>query len=143
MTRSEVAKRAGVSRETVRYYEKRGLIPSPSRTAAGYRQYTEEYVERIRFVRRAQELGFTLQEINELLALRADPEVSSSAVKKQAEAKIAEVEEKIRDLSRIKKALSRLITSCGQEQPSANCPIMEALWEEETFQEVMPTLDAP
>ena len=138
MTRSEVAKRAGVSRETVRYYEKRGLIPPPSRTAAGYRQYTDEYVKRIRFVKRAQELGFTLKEIKDLLSLRADPEISSTEVQEQAEAKVIEVEAKIRDLHRIKQALSRLVASCREKQPREDCPILEAMREDEAFRKVMP-----
>ena len=137
MTRGDVAECAGVSRETVRYYEKRELIPKPSRTAAGYRQYTGKYVERIRFVKRAQELGFTLKEIKELLSLRADPEMNSSQVKQQAKAKVAEVEKKIRDLRRIKEALTSLIASCGGNQPTANCPIMEAMRDDEAFQEVV------
>ena len=137
MTRGEVAERAGVSRETVRYYEKRELIPKPSRTAAGYRQYTDEYVERIQFVKRAQELGFTLKEIKGLLSLRADPESSSSQVRQEAEAKVANVEKKIRDLRRIKEALTSLIASCGGNQPTAGCPIMEAMRDDEAFQKAI------
>ena len=140
MTRGDVAERAGVSRGTVRYYEERGLIPEPSRTAAGYRQYTSEYVERIRFIKRAQKLGFTLQEINELLSLRADPAVSSMQVKQQAEAKVAEVERKIRGLRRIKEVLTDLIASCGKSQPTMDCPIIKAMQGGEAFQfqEAMP-----
>jgi len=137
MTRGDVAERANVSRETVRYYEKRGLIPKPSRTAAGYRQYTSEHVTRIRFVKRAQELGFTLTEIGELLSLRADPAVDSSEVKQQAKAKVAEVEKKIRNLRRIKEALTSLIASCGGSEPTADCPIIEAMQGDEAFQEAM------
>lgn len=137
MTRGDVAERADVGRETVRYYEKRDLIPKPSRTAAGYRQYTSEHVKRIRFVKRAQELGFTLKEIGELLSLRADPAIDSADVKKQAEAKVAEVEKKIRDMRRIKEALTSLIASCGGSEPTADCPIMEAMQRDEAFQEAM------
>ena len=133
MTRGDVAERAGVSRETVRYYEKRELIPKPPRTAAGYRQYTDEYVERIQFVKRAQELGFTLKEINDLLSLQADPAISSSQVKQQAEEKVANVDEKIRDLRRIKDALTSLLASCDGNQPTADCPIMEAMRDDAAF----------
>lgn len=137
MTRGEVAEQSGVSRETVRYYEKRRLIPKPSRTAAGYRQYTDEHVERIRFVKRAQELGFTLAEIKELLSLRADPETGSPQVKHQAREKVAEVEEKIRDLRRIKEALTRLISSCDESRETAGCPIVEAMQDDEALRKAV------
>ena len=92
MTRGEVALRTGVNIETVRYYEQRRLIPKPPRSASGYRKYTEDYVERIRFIKRAQELGFTLKEIQELLSLRVDPDTDRDEVKQRAEAKIADIE---------------------------------------------------
>ncbi len=115
MTRSEVAERAGVGRETVRYYEECGLIPTPRRSASGYRLYDESYARRIRFVGRAQELGFTLEEIKELLALHTGPEASCSDVKGRAESKIRDVREKIRDLKRIERALTILADACSGE----------------------------
>lgn len=127
MTRGEVAKRAGVGSETVRYYEQRGLIPEPSRSAGGYREYTERYVERIRFIKRAQELGFTLKEIKELLSLRVDPGVDCGAVKRRTQMKIAHVEEKMQDLERIRAALVDLAAACSGRGPTSECPILEAM----------------
>ena len=128
MTRGEVAERAGVSSETVRYYEKRGLIPPPPRSGGGYRLYDEGYVRQLRFIGRAQELGFTLKEIKGLLELRAGPEATCADVKEQAEDKIAGVEEKIRDLRRIRRALSALAEACaGGPGPTSACPILDAM----------------
>lgn len=133
MTRGEVAERAGVNRETVRYYEQRGLIPEPPRTSGDYRTYDASYVERICFIKRAQELGFTLSEIEELLTLRVDPETDCGAVKQRAEAKLADVEAKIRDLERIRVALARLATTCSGQGPTSDCPILEAMQYEDAF----------
>ena len=127
MTRGEIARRTGVNIETVRYYEQRGLIPRPSRSASGYRTYTEDYVERILFIKRAQELGFTLQEIVELLSLRVDPEMDRGEVKQRAEAKLADIEEKIRTLQRMKRALTKLTAACDGCGSTNECPILEAL----------------
>lgn len=136
MTRSEVAERAGVGRETVRYYEERSLIPEPRRSASGYRLYGESYVERIRFIGRAQELGFTLEEIKELLELRGGPEATCADVKAQAEAKIENVEAKIRDLKRIRNALTTLAKTCaGGTAPTAECPILDAMEDESALGE--------
>ena len=127
MTRGVVAARAGVHAETVRYYEKRGLLPKPSRTASGYRIYTEDDVARIRFIKRAQELGFTLEEIRELLSLRVDPGTDRRAVREHAAAKLADLEGKIRDLERMRQALSTLVTACDGCGPTSDCPILEAM----------------
>jgi len=127
MTIGEVARHAGVKVETVRYYERQGLVPAPARTAAGYRQYAADTVRRIRFIRRAKALGFTLAEIRELLALRAAPGVSCGDVRDQAEAKIAEIESRLRDLQRMKVALARLARECGDGRSTSACPILEAL----------------
>lgn len=136
MTRSEVAERAGVGRETVRYYEERSLIPEPRRSSAGYRLYDESYVRRIRFIGRAQELGFTLKEIDGLLTLRVEPDTTCGAVKAQTETKITEVEEKIRDLRRIRNALAKLAEACtGGSGPTSDCPILEAMENESTLED--------
>lgn len=128
MTRSEVADRADVGRETVRYYEERSLIPDPPRSAAGYRLYDESYVERIRFIGRAQELGFTLEEIKELLELRGGAGATCADVKAQTEVKIDDVEAKIRDLQRIRDALATLARTCeGGSAPTTACPILDAM----------------
>ncbi|MEX2399593.1 MAG: MerR family DNA-binding protein [Rhodothermales bacterium] len=127
MTRGEVAERSGVSRETVRYYERRGMIPEPPRTDGDYRIYDEKYVERIRFIKRAQELGFSLGEIEELLELRVDPDGDCGDVRSRATAKLVDVREKIDDLRRIEAALTSLADACSGEGPTSECPILEAI----------------
>ncbi|MFQ6115301.1 MAG: MerR family transcriptional regulator, partial [bacterium] len=95
LTISQLAKKAEVNIETLRYYERQGLIPEPIRTSAGYRQYSLDYVDRIHFIKRAKELGFTLREIDDLLTLRIDDETTCDEVRERAEAKIMEIEKKI------------------------------------------------
>jgi MerR family mercuric resistance operon transcriptional regulator len=127
LTTGEVADQAGVNLQTVRYYERRGLIPEPPRTAGGFRQYAPEAVSRIRFVKRAQELGFTLDEIDELLALRADAGADAVEVKHLAEAKAADIAAKIRDLQRMKETLDALAAACSGEGSTSDCSILHAL----------------
>ncbi len=127
MTIGQVARRASVGIETVRFYEREGLLEEPARRESGYRQYQEEAVSRLRFIRRAKELGFSLKEITELLALRVDPATTCSEVRTTAEAKIADVEEKIQALQRIKQALKKLTMACRGGGPISECPILEAL----------------
>lgn len=133
MTRGEVADRAGVNRETVRYYEQRGLIPEPPRSDGDYRTYDASYVERIRFIKRAQELGFSLAEIKDLLTLRLASDGDCGEVRQRATAKLAEVRQKIRDLQQIEAVLGRLATVCRGEGPTSNCPILDTLAGEEVF----------
>ena len=130
LTSSDVAKQGGVNLETIRYYERRGLLPKPPRTAAGYRAFDAEAVRRIRFIKQAQALGFTLKEVRELLRLRVDPRRSCSDVRARAEAKLADIEEKIRSLHAMKKTLARFIAACSGRGPVSGCPILEALDEE-------------
>ena len=127
LTIGQVAKRSGIGIETVRFYERKGLVEEPPRTDLGYRQYPEDVVARIRFIRRSKELGFKLKEISELLSLRVDPDTTCADVRKQTELKIADVEEKIRALQRIKTALKKLAASCVSTGPTSECPILEAL----------------
>lgn len=128
MTRGEVADKADVNPETLRYYERKELIPKPRRSDGGIRLYDESYVERLRFIRRAKELGFTLAEIKGLLELRVDEGATCRDVKARAETKIEEVEARIRDLRRIRDALSRLSDSCDRkDEPTSECPILDAL----------------
>ena len=108
MTIGEVAKAAGVGVETVRFYERKLLIPQPRRPASGRRQYDEEIARRIRFIRRAQDLGFSLTEVKQLLNLRLDPRRSCSEVKAEAESKIAAIDERIASLRRMRKSLFSL-----------------------------------
>lgn len=124
----ELARRAGVNIQTVRYYERRGLLHDPRRRSAGYREYTDATLERLRFIKRAKELGFTLSEIGELLALRLDPGTTAAEVKGRAKEKIVEIEGKLRDLERIRHALSHLAGQCrGGRGPVGECPLLEAL----------------
>ena len=122
-----LAKKAEVNIQTVRYYERRGLLPDPPRRESGYRQYSKSDLARLRFIKHAKELGFSLREIMELLSLRVDPNTTCADVKKRAEAKLADVEEKILALQRIRKALSHLVGMCRGRGPTSECPILEAL----------------
>lgn len=124
----ELASHAGVTVQTVRYYERRGLLVPASRLASGYREYGADAIDRLRFIRRAQELGFTLAEIADLLALRLAHGTPASAVKARAQAKIADIDQKIRDLERIRHALVHLAGRChGGRGPLGDCPLLEAL----------------
>ena len=129
-----VARRAGVGVETVRFYERQGLIEEPPRRLSGYREYDEEVVCRLGFIRRAKDLGFMLKEIKELLSLRHDPSTPAADVKRRAEAKIADIEAKIRTLQKMKKALAKLTSAC-RGHASAECPLLHALDQEEVCRE--------
>jgi MerR family mercuric resistance operon transcriptional regulator len=126
-TIGQLAKKAQVNVETVRYYERRELIPRPPRRESGYRKYSQDIVARIHFIKRAQELGFTLKEISELLYLRVAHGTTCADVKKRAEIKIADIEQKIRALESIRKALTKLVALCRGKGPTGECPIMEVL----------------
>ena len=127
LTIGQVAGRAGVGVETVRFYEREGLIPEPPRTPSGYRQYAPDAVVRIRFIKRAKELGFTLKEIKELLALRAAPGARCEQVRRVAAEKIEDIDRKIEHLGSMRKALSRVTAECEGRRPVSECPILEAL----------------
>ena len=130
----QVAKQAGISVETIRYYEKQGLLAKPGRSASGYRQYAVQAVRRLRFIQRAKDLGFTLREVRELLALRAEPGVSCADVRKQAMDKISGIERKVRRLTQMRDALQTLADECDTKTPLSECPILEALQREEERQ---------
>lgn len=123
----EVGRRAEVNKETVRYYEKRNLIPKPDRRRSGYRIFTKRHIDQIKFIKRAQELGFTLSEIQELLNLRMDEDTTCSEIKSEAHQKYRDVVQKIQDLQRIKETLVELIDSCSGDGPKGECPILVAL----------------
>lgn len=123
----EVAAQAGVNVQTLRYYERRGLLEEPARRASGYREYSPDAVQLIRFIKRAQELGFTLTEVEDLLRLRGDQEKACSEVRTAAEAKIEDIEQKLRHLRAMKRALVVLVASCATEGSPRHCPILEAL----------------
>ena len=127
LTTGETADRAGVNVQTVRYYERRGLIPEPPRTSGGFRQYRPDHVARIRFIKRAQELGFTLKEAGELLDLRATPDADRADVRAVAQEKRDEVRQKIDDLQRMQATLDDLIDACDGHGTTDDCPILHAL----------------
>lgn len=123
----EVADRGGVNLETIRYYEREGLLPKPPRLPSGYRMFPESAVSRVRFIKRAQELGFSLAEIKELLSIQIDPNKECADVKRLAKAKVADIEEKIRTLESMKRVLSGLAEACPGCGPSSECPILESI----------------
>jgi len=124
-----LAKRAGVSIDTVRYYERAGLLAPKTRLASGYRRYSELEVARLRFIRRAQALGFSLKEVKELLALSKLRDVAR--VRRTAQERLADVEERIASLERVRKGLAGLIAACPGHGRAADCPILKALGDEE------------
>jgi len=123
----QLAKAAGVGVETVRFYERRGLLDVPARKDSGYRQYDDDAVERLRFIRRAQQVGFTLKEIQDLLALRDDPDARRADVRDRATGKVADIDAKVRDLLAMRESLVALLTSCEGDGPASGCPIITAL----------------
>ncbi|HKT28285.1 heavy metal-responsive transcriptional regulator [Dyella sp.] len=131
LTIGTVAKRAGVPIDTIRYYEREGLLPEPLRRASGYRSYNESAIKRLRFIRRAKELGFTLEEIRDLLALSTDRSGGVRAVRKRAEQRLASIDARIAELMRIRAGLQQLIEVCPGHGDPEQCPILRALADEE------------
>jgi MerR family mercuric resistance operon transcriptional regulator/MerR family gold-responsive transcriptional activator of gol and ges genes len=127
LTIGQLAKSVGVNVQTVRYYERRQLLPPTSRMPSGYRLYGDEALRRLRFIRNAQALGFTLREIDELLSLRIRSTARCGDVQRKAEAKLKQVEVKVRDLRALAKALRGLILDCQAGQPTDRCPILQSL----------------
>lgn len=123
----ELARRAGVGIETLRFYERQGLLPKPPQRASGYRDYPPEAVDLVRFIRRAQALGFTLKEVRELLALREVPRATCGDVVVLARHKVAEIDAKLADLRAMRAALTDLLKGCTGTAPIAGCPIIESL----------------
>lgn len=127
MTIGVLANKVGLTAEALRYYERLGLIEPSHRTASNYRLYGEEAAQRLRFIRRAQTLGFSLNEIAQLLSLHAYPETDMAGVKALTEAKILDIQAKIDDLARMKEALEALNTRCPGHGSTESCPILAAL----------------
>lgn len=123
----QLAKRAGVRVDTVRYYERRGLLPVADRLPSGYRTYPVDSARRLGFVRHAQELGFTLDEIRELLTLRVDRQRTCADVRELAVARLAAIDAKLESLRRIRVALAKLAQDCSGRGPTSDCPLLEAL----------------
>lgn len=126
-----VAKRVGVAIDTIRYYEREGLLPEPERRASGYRSYGQGTIAQLRFIRRAKHLGFTLEEIRELLALSADRQRGVKAVKKRAQQRLAAIGQRIVELQRVRDGLAELVESCPGHGAPEHCPILRALTDEE------------
>jgi MerR family copper efflux transcriptional regulator len=126
-TIGKLARSSGIGIETVRYYERTGMIAPAARRASGYREYTSDDVRRIRFIKRAQLLGFTLKEIKELLSLSHDPEADRKDVRAKAQAKIADIDAKVQDLLAMKQKLRDLAEECHGKGPASGCPIILAL----------------
>lgn len=122
-----VARNAGVNIQTLRYYERRGLLRPPDRTASGYREYPSEAVRLVRFIKRAQDLGFTLKEVGELIALRDASGRRRAGVRALAEAKMRDIDRKLGQLQAMRGALSTLVESCACGEARPACPILEAL----------------
>lgn len=127
LTIGEVARRAEVNVETIRFYEREGLLSQPARPARGFRHYPNDTIERVRFIRKAKALGFSLEEIQQLLSLRATTGAKCEAVRTRALSKVAQVEQKLRDLRRLRTALVRLADSCHGECEVDECGILESL----------------
>jgi MerR family mercuric resistance operon transcriptional regulator len=127
LTIGQLAQQAGVGVETLRYYERQKLIPEPPRRSSGYREYPPETVNRIRFIRRAKELGFSLREIDELLTLRAESQGQCAEVLARAQGKIADISQRIASLERMKRALEQLASFCSEHATTGDCPILDAL----------------
>jgi len=131
LTIGAVAKRAGVAIDTIRYYEREGLLPEPTRRPSGYRSYGEGTVAQLRFIRRAKTLGFTLEEIRDLLALSADRQRGVKAVKQRAQRRLADIETRIAELERVRAGLAELVQACPGHGAPEQCPILRALGGEE------------
>ncbi len=122
-----VAKEAGVNVQTILYYERRGLLPRAARSPSGYRLFDEEAVRRIRFIKRAQELGFSLKQITALLALQGEQDASCAEVSRMATSHLEDIEQKIHDLERMREALMPLVEACPGKGSLKMCPILESL----------------
>ena len=142
MTIGQLAEAAGVATDTVRYYERRGLLARPRRTAGGYRAYEPDALRRLRALRRAQGLGFTLDEAADLLALSQDAQADAGAVRERALDKIADLDARIADLEATRAALAQLADACcGVETLRAECPVLHALVDLDSPPEVHGTLE--
>jgi len=123
----KIAQQAGVSVETIRFYERKGLIDEPRRKDSGYRQYLQEDVKKLVFIQHAKTLGFSLKEIKDLMSLQADTSTTSREIKSVAQAKLEDIEDKIRMLQEIQSTLKGLVDKCPGEGPTSECPILDAL----------------
>ena len=131
VTIGRLAKAVGVNIQTVRYYERRRLLTPTARTPSGYRLYGTAEIRRLRFIKNAQSLGFTLEEIAGLLNLRVNSAARCGDVQRRAQGKLARVEAKIKDLEAMSRVLRNLIRSCRSQQPTDRCPILKSFEQEQ------------
>jgi len=127
LTIGQVAQKTGMGIETIRFYERRGLIAEPPRKESGYRQYEPDVLDRLAFIKQAKELGFSLSEIHELMSLRTRADTSSRDIKKIATARLDDIDQKIKVLKRMQRALKKLVNQCPGQGSIDDCPILEAL----------------
>ena len=127
LTIGQLAKQASLNRETVRYYERRRLLQRPARSIAGYRVFSDDAVKRLRFIRHAKMLGFSLEEIRELLSLRLDSIDTCGRVRERTQIKIGDIERKIEALQQMRRALGELVTACSRRRKTDKCPILDSL----------------
>ncbi len=125
MTIGQIAKRAGVGVETIRFYQRRGLLVQPPRLNSGFRYYSDNDVVHVRFIQKGKELGFSLKEIAELLSLEGNPQATCGDVKQRAEEKITTIEARVRDLQKMKRSLVRLTAACSGGGSIEDCPILD------------------
>lgn len=131
-TIGQLAQKVGVNIQTIRYYEKFGLIEKNIEEESGYRKYSESDVEKMQFIRRAKDLGFTLKEISELLSLKIEPTTKCKEIRKITDERIASIELKIFELNKMKDALSKVAKMCDKPNaPICECPILNALSSED------------
>ena len=123
----QLAKKANVNIETIRYYERRGLLPEPLRNKSGHRQYSIKDLRRTKFIKRTQSLGFSLNEISDLLSLKMEPGKTCADVKQRVKSKLKDIEEKMKTLQRMRTVLLELETNCPGKGPLNECPILETL----------------
>jgi len=142
MTRGNLARLCGVGPETIRFYERRGLLPEAPRSGGGYRRFGEEAMNRLIFIRRAKNLGFSLPEIAELLSLHDEPRGDRARVKQLTESKLGEIESKIADLERMRSTLSEFSNQCSGYGPVSGCPIIEVIAEEPGTQQTPGNISA-
>ncbi|MBK8031238.1 MAG: heavy metal-responsive transcriptional regulator [Chloroflexi bacterium] len=142
LTRGELAKQSGVNRETIRYYERNGLLPTPDRTEANYCLFAPKTVQRVRFIKRAQAVGFSLTEIKVLLDLKFSKEATCGSVRNVVRGKIAEIDEKIAALTAMRDVLVTLNEDCpGGEHPISECPILESFSEAQDMERAFAALE--
>ena len=123
----QLAKKANVNLETIRYYERRGLLPEPPRNKSGHRQYSIKDLRRTEFIKRTQSLGFSLHEVSDLLSLKVEPDKTCADVKQRVKSKLIDIDEKIETLQRMREVLLKLETNCPGKGPLNGCPILETL----------------